>query len=176
MIGLAYDAAHLGRIHQIALVVENLEASVRAYTDQLGVGPWSAWELGPANLTNMTYDGEPVEFSFRHALAWSGETQLELVQPLWGPSVFAEHLERHGPGLHHIGVVAQDFEAAVRAFEASGHRSLQSARGFGAEGDGAFSYFELHDPVDTVVELISPPRVRRPPLFVYPAEEGESRP
>lgn len=166
-------AAALGAVRQIALVVEDLEASVRSWADALGIGPWTGYELGPGVLTDMMYGGEPAEFAFRHALAWSGETQIELVQPLWGPSIFADHLERHGPGLHHVGIIVDDHAAHVRAFEESGHHALQSARGFGAEGDGAFCYFELDHPVAAVVELISPPRVRRTPLFVHPGPEQE---
>lgn len=176
MAGLAYDPALIGPVRQIALVVDDLEASVRAYSDLLGVGPWSAYELGPAVLSEMTYHGEPAEFAFRHALAWSGETQLELVQPLWGPSVFADHLAEHGPGLHHIGIIPPDHAAAVAAFQQAGHRALQSGRGFGATGDGAFCYFDTGHPIAAVVELISPPSVRRTPLFVYPQPEGVEAP
>lgn len=167
-----YDPAMLGHVRQIALVVEDLEASVRAYSTLLGVGPWTAYELGPAVLEDMSYRGRPAEFAFRHALAWSGQTQVELVEPMWGPSIFADHLEQHGPGLHHLGIIVDDHAELVRGFEKSGHRVLQSARGFGAEGDGAFCYFEFDHPIAAIVELISPPRVRRPPLFVYPGPEG----
>jgi len=52
--------------------------------------------------------------------------------------------------------------------EAEGFRCLQSARGFGAEGDGAFAYFETDHPLATIVEVIGAPEVRREPAFVYP--------
>ena len=168
MSGLLYSTAQLGTVTQIAFVVEDLEASVAEYSDRLGVGPWTAWELGPDVLSTMTYGGEPVEFSFRHALAWSGETQLELVQPLNGPSIFADHLSSHGPGLHHIGIIVDDHTRIVSEFEESGYRVLQSGAGFGAEGDGAFCYFDVGHSIAGVVELISPPRTRRVPLFQYP--------
>lgn len=154
---------------QIAFVVEDLDAAVRSFHGNFGFGPWRAWTLGPDQLRDMTYQGAPAEFSFRHALAWQNEqVQFELVQPLSGPSIFADHLERHGPGLHHIGTYVADHPAAVRAAVDQGYQPLQSARGFGAEGDGAFAYFTAPG-VPTVVELIEAPRVRIPPEFVYPA-------
>jgi hypothetical protein len=119
----------------------------------------------------MTYHGEPAEFEFRHALAWSGETQYELVQPISGPSIFADHLRQHGPGLHHVGTFVKDHQAAVAAMAASGLTPLQSAHGYGAEGDGAFAYFEPPG-LGLIVELIEPPRVRIEPAFVYPPEAG----
>jgi methylmalonyl-CoA/ethylmalonyl-CoA epimerase len=115
----------------------------------------------------MTYHGEPASFEFRHALAWQGDVQFEVVQPVSGPSIFADHLERHGPGLHHVGKFVTDHPAAVQALLADGFTPLQSARGYGAEGDGAFAYFELPG-LDFIVELIEPPRVRIEPAFIYP--------
>ncbi|MBB5786939.1 VOC family protein [Jiangella mangrovi] len=163
-----------GPIKQVALVVRDLDASVRAWTEQLGVGPWTAYELGPGVLKDMTYLGEPAEFSIRHALAWTDTVQFELVQPLSGPSIWADHLAEHGEGLHHLGVYVDDHAAAVERVLAAGYRPLQSARGFGATGDGAFAYFDTDHPLAAVLELIEAPSVRREPAFVYPVKETTS--
>ena len=97
-------------------VVEDLDEAVRSFHANFGIGPWRAWSLGPHNLRDMVYGGAPAEFAFRHALAWQNEqVQFELVQPLTGPSIFADHLKRHGPGLHHLGTYVADHAAAVRA-------------------------------------------------------------
>ena len=58
---------------QFALVVEDLDASVRVWHQSFGIGPWTAYRLGPGVLQGMTYLGKPVEFEFRHALAWQGD-------------------------------------------------------------------------------------------------------
>jgi hypothetical protein len=115
----------------------------------------------------MLYHGQEVEFSFRHALAWKGEMQFELVQPLDGPSIFADHLAVHGEGLQHIGKYVPDHAGAVAEALAAGFVPLQSARGFGAEGDGAFAYFQAPG-VPMIIELIAAPKVRIEPEFVYP--------
>lgn len=49
-------------VKQVAIVVRDLEASVRAYADVLGVGPWTAYELTPEILRDMRYDDAPCEF------------------------------------------------------------------------------------------------------------------
>ena len=87
----------------------------------------------------MHYRGEPGRFSFRHALAWKDGVQMELVQPLDGRSIFADHLERHGDGLHHLGIYVPDQPKAVAELKAAGFRALQGARGFGARGCGTFA-------------------------------------
>lgn len=153
---------------QIAIVVRDLDSAVRDYAERLGIGPWTAYTLAPPRLTDMVYHGQPAEFSLRHALAFSGDLQFELVQPLAGPSIFADHLERHGAGLQHIGKYVPDHAAAVDEALDRGWIPLQSARGFGATGDGAFAYFAPTADFPTVVELISAPAVRIEPDFVYP--------
>lgn len=160
---------------QVAIVVHDLEASVHRWARLLGVGPWTAWTLRPPRLQNCTLRGERVEFALRHALAWCGEVQFELVQPQEGPSIFAEHLARHGEGLvHHLGCYVEDHAAAVADHVARGFTPLQSARGFGADGDGAFAYLEPPGGDSPVIELISAPQRRVEPDFVYPDPTGQS--
>lgn len=155
-------------IKQVAMVVRDLDAAVRAYWELFGIGPWTAYTLGPPKLREMTYRGESAEFSLRHALAWSGDVQLELVQPLDGPSIFADHLDQHGEGQQHLGIYVDDHPAAMQSLQECGFRLLQSARGFGAKGDGAFAYFETDAPIPTIIEVIEAPEVRVEPDFVYP--------
>lgn len=159
-------------IKQVAMVVRDLDAAVRAYWKRFGVGPWTSYTLEPPKLKNMTYHGEPAEFSLRHALAWSGDVQLELVQPLEGPSIFTDHLDAHGEGQHHLGIYVDDHPAAMRSLEDNGFRFLQGASGFGANGDGAFAYFESDEPFSTIIEVIEAPAVRVEPAFVYPSPQG----
>lgn len=155
---------------QCAVVVHDLDEAVRRWTEHLGIGPWTGYRLEAPLLKEMRYYGDEVEFSLRHALAWQGELQFELVQPLGGPSIFKDHLAAHGEGLHHVGKYVPDHAEAVVEALAAGFRPLQSARGFGAQGDGAFAYFQPPG-VATIVELIEAPRVRIMPEFVFP-EKG----
>jgi len=158
-------------IKQCAVVVRDLDAAVRHWTEQLGIGPWTGYRLAAPRLQEMRYHGEEVEFSLRHALAWQGELQFELVEPLSGPSIFVDHLNAYGEGLHHVGKYVSDHAAAVTQALAAGFTAVQSARGFGAEGDGAFAYFQPPG-VAMIVELIEAPRVRMQPEFVYPRNDG----
>jgi methylmalonyl-CoA/ethylmalonyl-CoA epimerase len=156
-------------IKQVAIVVRDLDEAVARWSEVLGIGPWTAYRLEPPRLRDTRYRGEEVDFALRHALAWQGEVQFELVQPLVGPSIFADHLDAHGEGMHHVGRYVPHHAAAVAQALAAGWTELQSARGFGAEGDGAFAYFAPPG-VPMIVELIAAPRVRIEPEFVYPAD------
>jgi hypothetical protein len=52
--------------------------------------------------------------------------------------------------------------------QALGYEVIQSGRGYGVEGDGAFAYFSTSDRLATLVELIQLPAQRYPPDGVYP--------
>jgi catechol 2,3-dioxygenase-like lactoylglutathione lyase family enzyme len=162
------DAILGAPVMQIAFVVTDLEAALRRWADALDVKPWRAYTLGPPRLQGTTVRGESVTFSFRHALAWSGRLQVELIQPLDGPTIFAEHLAQHGEGVHHVGIVVPDHAAASALLVERGFTLLQSGHGFGLDGSGRFAYFEPPHGIGTIVELIDPPTVRAEPELVYP--------
>lgn len=154
--------------------MRDLEAAVRCYWDFFQIGPWTAYEYRPSMLREMKYRGEPATFGLRHALAWKENVQFELVQPLEGPSIFADHLTERGEGFHHIGIYVPDHPRAVAELIKLDFALLQSATGFGATGDGAFAYFASSKLPGIVVELIEAPTVRRTPLFVYPEPRAQS--
>ncbi len=120
--------------------------------------------------------GKPARFGLRHALAWKEGQQFELVQPLHGPSIFADHLREHGEGFQsHRHPRARITLQAVAEILEAGFTCVQSAKGFGANGDGAFAYFSSPLLPAAIVELIGAPSVRRQPLFVYPPPEDSPK-
>ncbi|MCU1523732.1 MAG: Glyoxalase/Bleomycin resistance protein/Dioxygenase superfamily [Microbacteriaceae bacterium] len=156
------------RFRQTAFVVRDLDAAVRHWADDLGIGPWRVWTMRPPQLMDGVYRGTAVPFAFRHALAMSGEVQFELIEPIDGSSIFADQLDEIGEGPNHIGAVVDDHQAAVADLIERGFVPLQSGR-FGASGDGLFAYFQRPG-ISTIVELIRPPSERFAPDYTYPAE------
>ncbi len=156
---------------QIAFAVRDLERSLSAFDDLFGAGPWNIYTLGPERLSEMEYRGRKVEFRFRHALTTWGPVQLELVQPLSGPNVYTEHLERHGEGVQHLGTYVEDIGRTRQELEARGWTLVQWGSGFGRTGDGAFAYFET-PAFGTLVEIIHAPTVRHDPDLVWPRRSG----
>src|SRR4051794_41831500 len=118
-------------IRQIALVVADLEVAVRAYADALGIGPWNVYTIGAPAMTGMTYRGEPADFVIRHALAFSGEVMLELVQPIGGPSISQGDPDAPGPSPPPIAFYVGDFEAAPPPMAPRGGGAAQTRRGGG---------------------------------------------
>ena len=101
------------RTMQIGIVVRDLDATMRRYVDDYGIGPWTIYEFTPANANDLHEHGQPVARSWRLAVAMVGQVQWELIQPLDDESIYARFLAEKGGGVHHIAVAARSFDAMV---------------------------------------------------------------
>lgn len=127
-----------GPITQICWVTDDIEAAERLLSDQFGVGTWTRiphTEFGP---DTTTLRGEPVRFVAHISLGYAGDLQLELIQPVEGPTIHAEFLEAKGPGLHHVCFEVDDMDAAVAAAETAGVPVLMRGSMMGGEIEFAY--------------------------------------
>jgi len=153
------------KLSQVALVVKDVQTSARNYWDQLGVGPWKIWDLGPQCMTEMTLRGKPARYSFRVAVTYVGDVAFELVQPIEGESIFKEFFDEHGEGLHHLKYSPKNPEEVLNDFKMKGGLILQSAR----LPEGAFYYLDTKSELGFTMELSTGRALRnRPPDAVFP--------
>jgi methylmalonyl-CoA/ethylmalonyl-CoA epimerase len=136
---------------QLAIVVRDLDAAMRTYVHDYGIGPWEIYEFDPGNVADMREDGEPVERSWRLAIAYVGQVQWELIEPLDEESVYARFVAETGGGLHHVGVAVPDFDEAVAEQAARGNGVL-----LGGEYKGIrFAYLDTVGDLGLVTEIFS---------------------
>lgn len=159
-------------IVQIALVVRDLDETVRQWHDRYGVGPWHFYTYGRPLVKRMTRHGQPAEYRMRVALANVGPMRIELIEPLEGDTVYAEFVRDHGYGVHHLGVLVEDMEEALGRARAAGLAMTQDGAGFGPDGDGHYAYLDTESTMGTTIELIQRPKRRAPPEKVYPPDAG----
>ena len=156
----------LGDVLQAGLVVRDLQKSMETYWRLLGIGPWKIYTYAPPLLREATVRGTRVDYSMRVAHAQAGPTQLELIQPLDGPSIYREHLAIKGEGLHHIqSRVENHIEEVLAAFAARGIGVLMG----GKFGEGEFYYLDTEPTLGVIYEIFQ--RKNRPaPDAVYPPD------
>ena len=63
-----------------------------------------------------------------------GDARIELLEPTGPTSPIARHLERRGPGLHHVCLRVDDIRAAMAALAERGDRLLSDEPQAGAHG------------------------------------------
>jgi catechol 2,3-dioxygenase-like lactoylglutathione lyase family enzyme len=136
---------------QIAIVVRDLDAAMRRYVHDYGIGPWEIYGFDPASVADLREDDEPVERSWRLAITRVGQVQWELIEPLDEESVYARFLAEKGGGLHHVGVAVPDFDETVAAQSERGNGVL-----LGGEYKGIrFAYLDTVSDLGLVTEIFS---------------------
>lgn len=152
---------------QIALVVRDVDATMKYWWEVLGIGPWDVRHFTPQTVRDFHVDGKRVEedFDFICAVCWVGEVQFELVQPIKGPNIYWEHLQTKGEGLHHIKDVMPDEEipAVLEKLAGDGYHVTQT----GWIDEDVHYYLNTQDDLGLVYEIgnggpIGPPARRYP--------------
>jgi hypothetical protein len=127
---------------QLGFVVQDIDETVKQYHSRFGIGGWQFYTYGPPLLTYMTRNGHPCSYKVRIALNNFFETRIELIQQIEGDTVYQEFIDKHGYGIHHLGIYINDIPAAIAEAEAAGIRVTMEGAGFGLDGDGYFAYLD----------------------------------
>jgi len=143
-------AALAPHFFQVAYVTPDLAAAEAWFQGLLGVSSFFRME-NVSFGADCRFRGRPADCEAHLSLGWLGETQLELIEPVRGESLYADFLAERGPGLHHVAFEVPDFDAAVAGLSESGHERLME----GALGPGSrFAYFETAAAGASVIEIL----------------------
>lgn len=105
--------------------------------DHIGIAVTSLAEATPfyeALGLAVTCTEEAPEQGVKVAFLPVGDGKLELLEPTDPDSPIAKHVERRGPGLHHVCLRVDDIEAAMAELKAKGFRLLSDEPRPGAHG------------------------------------------
>jgi len=106
-------------LDHIGIAVESLSEGVKFY-EALG--------LDLEGVEEVTEQGVKVGF------LPVGDMRLELLEPTGPSSPIAKHLERRGPGLHHVCLRVDDISGAMVALAKRGYQLLSDEPQAGAHG------------------------------------------
>ena len=112
------------RIDHIAIVVENLEKALGVYRDALGMTVTAIKEMPEQDVTM--------------AFLPSGDSEIELLEPISAESGIAKYLAKRGEGLHHVCLEVDDIAATLADLKAKGAQLIDETPNAGAYGKIAF--------------------------------------
>jgi methylmalonyl-CoA epimerase len=133
----------LESIDQIGIVVRDIDKVIESWSKLLGIGPWNSTEM-------ETTDRAGRKAKTRLAFANIGSLQIELIQSVEGRTFYADFLEKHGEGVHHLGIRVDDVGAETANLVKKGVKVL-----FGRPG--RFAYLDTRSPGGVMYELIQRP-------------------
>ena len=148
----------LGDLMQIAFVPENIDAALQYWTKTMGVGPFVRLEHAQNALTKTTFRGQPCEADYSLMIAYWGDVQVELIeQHNDAPSIYTEWRNNRSEGMHHVSILADDFEHVKKVCFAAGCSLLQD----GESESAVFAYFDTHAGAGSILEVLCPgPEIR----------------
>lgn len=126
------------KIWQICAVTNDLERTMQQWVDKLKIGPWKVRSF---NSENMDYeyvgdrmlDKEKEPWEFRIGITMVGDFEIEIIQPVKGPTIFQDWLDRHGEGIHHFKEKIADekeLQKTVEEWTANGVPALEGGKFF----------------------------------------------
>lgn len=112
------------KIDHIAIVVENLDTALGVYRDALGM--------------TVTDVREMPEQDVKMAFLPTGDSEIELLEPLSADSGIGKYLAKRGEGLHHVCLEVDDIDATLADLKAKGAQLIDETPKRGAYGRIAF--------------------------------------
>lgn len=94
-----------GQVIHLGIIVEDIHKAVKIYEDELGIEPWIISEHSDF-FADKIVNGQ-IGIDFASAIHRNDGYEIELISP-FGPSVFQDWINQHGPGLHHVKLKTQE--------------------------------------------------------------------
>jgi hypothetical protein len=153
---LSVESGSLGKeIVQVGILVKDIAEAAKRLEKLIGIGPF---EILEPEYRDLTYRGKTGKFKIRIALAKAGPIQIELMQPLYGETIYDEFAQRKGYGLHHLGIKTDNMEQSVKEMQEKGFRVIQSGNRPGVR----WAYLSTEDQTDVIFELLEKKQTSSP--------------
>jgi hypothetical protein len=104
MAGLRYP------ITQVSLAVEDLDTTMASYHQTFGWAPWQVFDHVQPVHHDTELRGAPVHYALRGAEVYVGSLNFELLEPLAGPNLWSEFMDRRGEGIASIATMFHERE------------------------------------------------------------------
>jgi catechol 2,3-dioxygenase-like lactoylglutathione lyase family enzyme len=106
-------------LFQQAYLVNDLAAACAGWSDLLGAGPFV---LAPHHRTErFSYRGTDTEADVSYAFGYLGDQMIQFIQQHDdAPSIYRDMYPEGAEGFHHIGILVDDFEAAIEQYNSKG--------------------------------------------------------
>jgi len=143
------------KVDQIGIVIRNMNKAIEHY-QSLGIGPFEPLKLDIASREMWGKPVTPDNIINKVSLATMDLVQYELIEPVFGNSLFSEFLETKGEGIHHLGFFVTDIEKEIANLEEKGFKIIWRMR---FKDGGGSVYFNTDQVGGIILEFIQwPPK------------------
>jgi methylmalonyl-CoA/ethylmalonyl-CoA epimerase len=157
-------------IAQVGLVVKDIDYYIKKYWDDYKVGPWNVYTYGGTPHVETFVRERPTNYSMKLAIAYVGNMQIELIQPLEGESIYAEFIKERGDGLHHIRLGnVKNVTEFIQSLTDNGVNILQRGNFQGRK----YTYMDTEEDLGVIIEFLEATGPYPQPDYSYPLKNAD---
>jgi methylmalonyl-CoA/ethylmalonyl-CoA epimerase len=135
---------------QIGIIVRNAAKTAENYADIFDIPMPEVVTIADESISNTRYLGKPTDAIGKAAFFDMGTVQIELIEPIGGPSTWQEFLDEHGQGIHHVALKVQDINQTNELLDQKQIPLIQS----GAWDGGEYTYFDATEKLGLILEIL----------------------
>jgi hypothetical protein len=151
---MTHPALGTDTIVQVGIVVADVEATARAWSQLLGLPMPEIRITDEPDFAHTEYAGAPTTARARLAFLHVGQVDIELLEPVGEPSTWNDQLQRYGPSLHHVAFEVVGMAEKRAYLNGQGLNLLQRGEYVG----GRYAYFDTQASLGAVLELLEQDR------------------
>lgn len=140
---------------QVGFVVNDIEATKKKFALLFDCAEPDANICGEYSVMQTRVFGEPAPEA-NCKLAFFNMTpgvQLELIEPNKAPSVWRDHLDKYGEGIHHIAFQVKNGDEVIERLKNELGAVVEQMGTYG-DGSGRYVYLSLQDELKCRIELL----------------------
>lgn len=135
---------------QVCTVVKDAKKAAETWEKVYGIGPWEIVHATEENCRGRKFHGVSIPDDEPHdaivAMSELGNLYLEIIQPISGSSPYAEFLQEHGEGIHHLAIRQND--RFVPLMQERGNEEIFSVW----IGDKFYAYYDTRKDLGFITE------------------------
>lgn len=147
---MAEPALGTTTITQVGIIVRDIETRARAWAEILGLPMPKITITDTVDIAQTAYQGERTPARAKLAFFHMGQVDVELIEPIDGPSTWKDQLDQHGESLHHIAFQIKGMKEKIAYLDSKGVPLVQRGEYTG----GRYAYMDGTAQLGTILELL----------------------
>jgi hypothetical protein len=139
------DLKHL-KIDQLGYVYKDIEKQAKIMEKMYGVSKFNIFD--PVDV-KVNYRGIDKTIKMKAGFGTLYDTQIELLQPVEGESIYNEFLNQGREGFHHILYIIDDLQSVLNKYKEAGIEVIQS----GKVMTSSYAYMGTEEILGIIVEF-----------------------
>lgn len=153
------DRFDFNRFMHVGVVVNNIEDALKRMEKLAAFDQYVVVDFPPKEMNReevqLYYHGEKNWYTARFCFIPMGSTEIELIEPLEGESVWKDFLREKGEGVHHLKYEVESLNEAMAFFKSKGIACTQYGSAVGKNLGKTWAYFDTTADLGYVIEVLN---------------------